>query len=51
MMGEALAARLDPEFEMLQAPGTPVIIVRGQPQLGFSPAHIARALGAVQPGG
>jgi glutaredoxin len=39
------------EMEMLQAPGTPVIVVRGRPQLGFSPRHIADALGAAQPGG
>ncbi len=38
------------EFERLQAPGTPVILVRGQPQLGFSPPHIAERL-AAPPGG
>lgn len=32
------------EFERLQAPGTPVILVRGRPQLGFSPPRLARAL-------
>ena len=34
------------EFERLQAPGTPVILVRGQPQLGFSPPRIAERLAA-----
>ncbi len=38
------------EFERLQAPGTPVILVRGQPQLGFSPPRIAERLTAA-PGG
>ncbi|MFM7505990.1 MAG: glutaredoxin family protein [Rubrivivax sp.] len=38
------------EFERLQAPGTPVIVVRGQPQLGFSPPRIAERL-AASPGG
>ncbi len=32
-------------FNALQAPGTPVILVRGQPQLGFDPARILGALG------
>jgi len=32
-------------FQALQAPGTPVILVRGQPQLGFDPARILNALG------
>jgi glutaredoxin len=32
------------EFEALRAPGTPVIVVRGQPQLGFSPQRLALAL-------
>jgi glutaredoxin len=39
------------EFEMLRAPGTPVILVRGRPQLGFSPPRIAESLGAAQSGG
>ena len=39
------------EFERLQAPGTPVILVRGQPQLGFSPPRIAESLGAARSGG
>jgi glutaredoxin len=34
------------EFERLGAQGTPVIVVRGQPQLGFNPTRIARALGS-----
>ncbi len=34
------------EFERLGGRGTPVILVRGQPQLGFSPPRIAGALGA-----
>lgn len=38
------------EFERLQAPGTPVIVVRGQPQLGFSPPRIVERL-AGAPGG
>jgi hypothetical protein len=32
------------EFETLRAPGTPVILVRGRPQLGFSPPRIAESL-------
>jgi glutaredoxin len=36
----ACAAR----FEALRAPGTPVILVRGQPQLGFDPQRILLAL-------
>jgi len=39
------------EFEMLRAPGTPVILVRGRPQLGFSPPRIAESLGAARSGG
>jgi hypothetical protein len=39
------------EFETLRAPGTPVILVRGRPQLGFSPPRIAESLGAAQSGG
>lgn len=33
------------EFEALRAPGTPVMLVRGTPQLGFNPK---RLLGALQ---
>jgi glutaredoxin len=36
----ACAAR----FEQLQAPGTPVIVVRGQPQLGFRPQRVLDGL-------
>jgi glutaredoxin len=32
------------EFEAWRAPGTPVIVVRGQPQLGFQPERLAAAL-------
>jgi len=39
---EACAAR----FSALMAPGTPVLVVRGQTQVGFDPQRIARALGA-----
>jgi glutaredoxin len=38
---EACAAR----FRALMSPGTPVLLVRGQPQVGFSPQRIALALG------
>lgn len=31
-------------FEALRAPGTPVILVRGQPQLGFDPARLLASL-------
>lgn len=34
-------------FDALRAPGTPVILVRGQPELGFSPSRLrARLEGA-----
>lgn len=36
----ACAAR----FEAMRAPGTPVIVVRGRPQLGFDPQRLLRAL-------
>ena len=36
----ACAAR----FEALRAPGTPVMVVRGQPQLGFDPQRLLKAL-------
>ncbi len=32
------------EFEALRAAGTPVMVVRGQPQLGFSPERLRAAL-------
>jgi glutaredoxin len=32
------------EFERLQAPGTPVILVRGQPELGFNPSRLQSRL-------
>lgn len=39
---EACAA----QFRALMAPGTPVMLVRGQPQVGFDPQRIAKALAA-----
>lgn len=36
----ACAAR----FEAMRAPGTPVIVVKGQPQLGFDPQRVLRGL-------
>jgi glutaredoxin len=38
-------------FARLMAPGTPVIIVRGQAQLGFDPQRIAAALAAAPAAG
>ncbi|MDE2615087.1 MAG: hypothetical protein KGL78_16760 [Burkholderiales bacterium] len=32
------------DFEALSAPGTPVILVRGRPQLGFDPQRLRAAL-------
>lgn len=32
------------EFDALGARGTPVLVVRGQPQLGFSPERLSAAL-------
>ncbi len=32
------------EFEALRAAGTPVLVVRGQPQLGFNPQRLLLAL-------
>jgi glutaredoxin len=32
------------DFEALRAPGTPVIVVRGRPQVGFSPERLRQAL-------
>lgn len=37
----ACAAR----FEALRAPGTPLLVVRGEPQLGFDAQRVAGALG------
>lgn len=34
------------EFEALRAPGTPVFLVRGQPQVGFNPQRLLAALDA-----
>lgn len=39
---EACAAR----FRAHMSPGTPLLIVRGQPQVGFDPQRVAKALGA-----
>jgi glutaredoxin len=38
------------DYEALGMPGTPVIVVRGQPQVGFSPQRLQAAL-ARQPRG
>lgn len=38
---EACAAR----FRALMSPGTPVLLVRGQAQVGFSPQRVMQALG------
>ncbi len=32
------------DFESMRAPGTPVILVRGRPQVGFSPERLRQAL-------
>ena len=52
--GECLIER-DPaclaEFQARLAPGTPVVVVRGQPQLGFSPQRVLAALRAGPPAG
>jgi glutaredoxin len=32
------------QFRALMAPGTPVMLVRGQPQVGFSPQRVREAL-------
>lgn len=32
------------QYEALSAPGTPVIVVRGQPELGFSPVRLHERL-------
>ena len=39
---EACAAR----FRAHMSPGTPLMLVRGQPQVGFDPQRVAKALGA-----
>lgn len=39
------------QFEALRAPGTPVILVRGQPELGFSPERLERRLESDRRGG
>jgi glutaredoxin len=39
---EACAA----QFRALMAPGTPVLLVRGQVQVGFDPQRVAKVLGA-----
>lgn len=33
------------DFDAMGAPGTPVMVVRGKPQLGFSPHRLLAALG------
>jgi glutaredoxin len=37
-------ARCAAQFNALQAPGTPVMLVRGAPQVGFSPQRVREAL-------
>jgi hypothetical protein len=32
------------QFEALRAAGTPVLLVRGQPQLGFNPQRLLQTL-------
>ena len=39
-------AQCKAEFEAMRAPGTPVLIVRGVPQLGFNPDRLHAALKA-----
>jgi glutaredoxin len=39
------------EFQARLAPGTPVIVVKGRPQLGFSPDRLLAALQADRPAG
>ena len=39
-------AQCKAEFEAMRAPGTPVLIVRGVPQLGFNPDRVHAALKA-----
>ena len=33
-------------FRAFMSPGTPLLLVRGQPQVGFNPQRVAKALGA-----
>ncbi len=33
-------------FRAYMSPGTPLLFVRGQPQVGFNPQRVAKALGA-----
>lgn len=33
-------------FRAYMSPGTPLLLVRGNPQVGFSPQRVAKALGA-----
>ena len=37
------------EFEATRSPGTPVMLVRGQPQLGFSSPRLLQSLRSLQP--
>ncbi|MDP2004981.1 MAG: hypothetical protein Q8K45_04840 [Rubrivivax sp.] len=39
------------DFEATRAPGTPVMLVRGVPQVGFSPERLRQALSRPQAGG
>ena len=39
-------ARCAAQYQALQAPGTPVVLVRGQAQLGFSPQQVLERLSA-----
>ena len=39
-------AKCAADFRTLRAPGTPVLLVRQQMQLGFQPEHVAQALAA-----
>lgn len=36
-------------FQQLGSPGTPVMMVRGKPQLGFDPQRVAQGLGLETP--
>lgn len=33
-------------FQAYMSPGTPLLLVRGKPQVGFNPQRVAKALGA-----
>lgn len=37
-------AACDQQFRALMAPGTPLLLVRGQAQVGFSPERVLKAL-------